>query len=282
MGGAPTFLTKERAPLSKIELVGLVASVMAMTALTIDMMLAALGDIGADFGLANENDRQLVVVAFLLGSGAAQLFYGPLADRFGRRAVFIWSIVGFLAATLLCVVASAYSFFIAGRTLQGVAAAAGRVVAIALVRDLFKGREMASIMSMAMTVSIVSPIIAPSLGQLILFVAPWRSVYKIVLMTDTDVTFLLTSGGHNAGIVTPPGHPRRIYQVGLLHDHQGYVDPDRWREASPVHKGSWWPEWQTWISDFANGKVPARQPGDGKLKVIEDAPGSYVRVQAQD
>ena len=114
-----------RAPLSKKELIGLVASVMALTALGIDMMLAALGDIGADFNLVNENDRQFVVIAFLLGSGAAQLFYGPLADRFGRRAVFIWSIVGFLAAALLCVVASAYSFFIAGRMLQGVAAAAG-------------------------------------------------------------------------------------------------------------------------------------------------------------
>ncbi|MAW79867.1 MAG: hypothetical protein CMI63_06485 [Parvularcula sp.] len=180
MDGAPTSLTKERAPLSKMELVGLVASVMAMTALAIDMMLAALGDIGADFSLVNDNDRQLVIAVFMFASGAAQLFYGPLADRFGRRAVFMWSLIGFLAATLLCVVATAYSLFIAGRALQGVAAAAGRVVAIALVRDLFRGREMASIMSMAMTVSIVSPIIAPSLGQLILFVAPWRWVFIVL------------------------------------------------------------------------------------------------------
>jgi len=180
MDGAPSPTVQERAPLSKFELIGLVASVMAMTALSIDMMLAALGDIGADFHLTNENDRQLVVVVFMFASGASQLFYGPLSDRFGRRAVFIWSLVGFLAATLLCVVATTYSLFIAGRALQGVAAAAGRVVAIALVRDLFKGREMASIMSMAMTVSIVSPIIAPGLGQLILFIAPWRSVFIVL------------------------------------------------------------------------------------------------------
>ena len=168
------------APLSKLELVGLVAAVMAMTALTIDMMLAALGDISADFGLVNDNDRQFVVIVFMLASGAAQLFYGPLSDRFGRRAVFIWSLVGFLAATLLCVVASTYSWFIAGRALQGVASAAGRVVAIALVRDLYKGREMASIMSIAMTVAMVSPILAPGLGQLILLVAPWRYVFIVI------------------------------------------------------------------------------------------------------
>ena len=180
MDGALVRSSQQRAPLSKFELVGLVASVMALTALAIDMMLAALGDIGADFHLTNENDRQLVVAVFMFASGASQLFYGPLADRFGRRAVFLWSLVGFLAASLVCVVATAFSFFIAGRALQGVAAAAGRVVAVALVRDLYKGREMASIMSMAMTVSVISPIIAPSLGQLILFVAPWRWVFIVL------------------------------------------------------------------------------------------------------
>ncbi len=172
--------SRDRAPLSKIELIGLTASVMALTALTIDMMLAALGDISADFNLTNENDRQLVVVVFLLGSGVSQLFYGPLADRFGRRAVFVWAMVGFLASTLLCVVATSYSLFIAGRALQGVAAAAGRVVAMALVRDLFKGREMASIMSAAMTVGMISPILAPGIGQLILFIAPWRYVFVVL------------------------------------------------------------------------------------------------------
>lgn len=180
MARTETSQTDKRASLSKIELIGLTASVMALTALTIDMMLAALGDISANFNLTNENDRQLVVTVFLLGSGVAQLFYGPLSDRFGRRAVFTWSISGFIAATLLCVVATHYSFFIAGRTLQGVAAAGGRVVVLALVRDLFKGREMASIMSMAMTVSMISPIIAPGIGQLILFVAPWRYVFVVL------------------------------------------------------------------------------------------------------
>ena len=109
-------------------------------------------------------------------------------------------------------------------------------------------------------------------------VAPWRSVYKIVLLTDTEVTFLLTSGGHNAGIVTPPGHPRRIYQVGRLHDHEGYVDPDRWRAAAPVHRGSWWPEWQAWLAARSGEPVappPLGRPGAG-LPALEPAPGTYV------
>lgn len=178
-----------RAPLSKLELVGLVAAVMAMTALTIDMMLAALGDISRDFDLGNDNDRQYVVAAFMLGSGVAQLFYGPLADRYGRRAVFIWSLIGFLAATLLCVVATAYSLFIAGRALQGVASAAGRVVAIALVRDLYKGRDMAGIMSMAMTIATISPILAPGIGQIILLFAPWRYVFVVLFLFAAVLLF---------------------------------------------------------------------------------------------
>ena len=109
-------------------------------------------------------------------------------------------------------------------------------------------------------------------------VAPWRSVYKVVLMTDTEVTFLLTSGGHNAGIVTPPGHPRRIYQVGQLHDHEGYVDPDRWREATPVHKGSWWPEWQAWLARNSGVAVdpPALGNAEAGYPALEAAPGRYV------
>lgn len=109
-------------------------------------------------------------------------------------------------------------------------------------------------------------------------VAPWRSVYKIGLLTDCDVTFLLTSGGHNAGIVTPPGHPRRIYQTGQLSDHRSYVDPDSWRAATAVQKGSWWPEWQNWLAQRSGTPVPP--PPLGRAEVgyppLCAAPGRYV------
>ncbi len=111
-------------------------------------------------------------------------------------------------------------------------------------------------------------------------VAPWRSVYKISLLTNTEVTFLLTSGGHNGGIVTPPGHPRRIYQVSTVHDHENYVDPDRWRLKTPVQKGSWWPEWVDWLG--ARSSDPVAPPPMGNetrgYPALCPAPGTYVRM----
>ncbi len=109
-------------------------------------------------------------------------------------------------------------------------------------------------------------------------VAPWRSVYKLRLLTDTELTFLLTSGGHNAGIVTPPGHPRRIYQVGRVRDHERYVDPDRWRLATPVRQGSWWPEYVAWLDERSGAPVappPLGRPEAGYAP-LEPAPGRYV------
>ena len=74
-------------------------------------------------------------------------------------------------------------------------------------------------------------------------VAPWRSVFKLHLLLDTDVTFLLTNGGHNAGIVSPPGYPSRAYRVHGTSDRDGYLDPDSWLGQVPIRQGSWWPEW---------------------------------------
>jgi polyhydroxyalkanoate synthase len=112
-------------------------------------------------------------------------------------------------------------------------------------------------------------------------VAPWKSVYKIHLLVDTDVTFLLTSGGHNGGIVTPPGHPRRIYQVATAHDGQRYRDPDRWQRETPVHKGSWWPEWAAWLawhSGDCTAPPPMGRPDLG-YPPLEPAPGTYVHQE---
>ena len=94
------------------------------------------------------------------------------------------------------------------------------------------------------------------------------------------MTFVLTTGGHNAGIVSPPGASRRRYQVRRKLDNELYVDPDSWASETPTHAGSWWPEWAKWQSKFSDGKVPARQPGGDKLKPIEEAPGAYVKVRA--
>ena len=132
--------------------------------------------------MANDNDRQLVVVAYVALFGVAQLVYGPLADAFGRRSVLIYALGIYIAGSVLCVIAPNFELFLAARALQGVGAAATRVIATAVVRDLTEGRRMAQVMSMAMTVFMIVPIIAPGIGQLILFVAPWRWIFGALLI----------------------------------------------------------------------------------------------------
>ncbi|WP_036167056.1 alpha/beta hydrolase [Massilia sp. 9096] len=111
-----------------------------------------------------------------------------------------------------------------------------------------------------------------AVGTLTDHVAPWRSVYKIMPLTDTEVTFLLTSGGHNAGVVSPPGTPHRAYQAATHAHDAPYVDPDSWQADAVQHGGSWWPAWETWLARRAGPQVVAPPP----LAGCPDAPGQYV------
>lgn len=109
-------------------------------------------------------------------------------------------------------------------------------------------------------------------------VAPWRSVYKIQAQTSADVTFVLSNGGHNAGIVSPPGHPRRHHQIAAHDDLDAYVDPDAWQEQAVHHNGSWWPCWQNWLNGHSAKPVaPPRLGASNKgYKPLGEAPGTYV------
>jgi len=109
-------------------------------------------------------------------------------------------------------------------------------------------------------------------------VAPWRSVYKVNLLTDAEVTFLLTSGGHNAGIVSEPGHANRHYRVATKRADDYYVDPEVWLTTTPVTDGSWWPGWVAWLDarSGARGAPPKMGTGAGAYAPLCDAPGSYV------
>lgn len=110
-------------------------------------------------------------------------------------------------------------------------------------------------------------------------IAPWQSVYKVKLVTDTDVTFVLASGGHNAGVVSEPGHPRRHFQIQTLREGDRYIPPEHWRAQAPRQDGSWWPAWSTWLIQRNSGEtVPPPQmgaPGQG-YPALADAPGTYV------
>ena len=109
-------------------------------------------------------------------------------------------------------------------------------------------------------------------------VAPWRSVYKLHLLTRADLTFVLTSGGHNAGIVSEPGHPHRQFQMLKRAPGDHYLSPDDWMQAAPSQEGSWWPAWQSWLAERSSGPVAAPRLGAASrgYPVLGEAPGTYV------
>jgi polyhydroxyalkanoate synthase len=111
-------------------------------------------------------------------------------------------------------------------------------------------------------------------------VSPWRSVYKIHLHTDTPTTFILAAGGHNAGIISEPGHARRSYQMSHRDEGTDWIDPDEWISQAPRYEGSWWEAWQTWLHQHSSAQVKARSI-DTK-KALCDAPGDYVMVRYAD
>ncbi|WP_237761519.1 PHA/PHB synthase family protein [Stenotrophomonas maltophilia] len=117
-----------------------------------------------------------------------------------------------------------------------------------------------------------------AVGTLTDHVAPWRSVYKLHYLTPTEITFALTSGGHNAGIVSEPGRPRRSYRIGTRAAGASYVPPDRWLEQTPVQDGSWWPAWIAWLQERSG--TPVKPPAIGApskgYKPQYAAPGHYV------
>ena len=109
-------------------------------------------------------------------------------------------------------------------------------------------------------------------------IAPWVSTYAGARLFSGPVKFILGGSGHIAGIINPPASNKYGYRV----TNRPPADPKRWADRAEVHEGSWWPEWARWAKRRAGGTVPARLPGDGSLKALEDAPGSYVRVRAAD
>jgi polyhydroxyalkanoate synthase len=107
-------------------------------------------------------------------------------------------------------------------------------------------------------------------------VAPWRSVYKIHLLASSDVTFVLTSGGHNAGIVSEPGHPNRHYRWARREAGAAFVDPQQWTEQAASEIGSWWPRWSAWLAERSSALVAPPRMGLPGAGALPDSPGSYV------
>jgi polyhydroxyalkanoate synthase len=109
-------------------------------------------------------------------------------------------------------------------------------------------------------------------------VAPWRSVFKCHVFTDAEITFVLANGGHNAGILSEPGHPHRHFRMGTRKAGAPYIDPDTWFAGHAPRDGSWWPAWSAWLRDRSGALVEPRSFGNSVagFPVLEDAPGHYV------
>jgi polyhydroxyalkanoate synthase len=145
-----------------------------------------------------------------------------------------------------------------------------------LNNDLAAGRYLVAGRPVALT-DIRAPIFA--VGTERDHVAPWRSTYKIDLLTDTEVTYLLTTGGHNAGIVSEPGRDGRSFRVWAKRDTDQYIDPDTWLDQVPRRDGSWWPEWVAWLSERSGPPLVPPALGSAAYPPLRDAPGDYVRQQ---
>jgi polyhydroxyalkanoate synthase len=143
-----------------------------------------------------------------------------------------------------------------------------------LGNDLFEGRYRVDGRPLALgDIRVPSFVVATETDH----VAPWRSVYKLNLAVDADMTFLLTSGGHNAGICSEPGHPGRYFRVTLLPRSENYIDPDRWWRITPPQQGSWWPTWADWL-ERGQTRRPAVPVHCDDLE-LPHAPGEYVLMR---
>lgn len=165
-----------------VEFVALVAFMMGIGAFGVDNLLPAFPALAERFGVRNANELQLCIYVYIFSFGVFQLVYGPLADVLGRRSSFLIGLTVFAAGSLLAVLAPNFEVLLLARAIQGAGGAAGRVVAIAIVRDRFAGREMARVMSLTMMVFITVPIFAPAIGALLLAFGDWHGIFLAMLV----------------------------------------------------------------------------------------------------
>ncbi|MFA9420776.1 MAG: multidrug effflux MFS transporter [Gammaproteobacteria bacterium] len=164
------------------EFVVLMAFIISLVALSIDAMLPALPEIATDLAFERPNDGQFIISMLFVGMGFGQIVFGPLSDSIGRKPAINIGFLVFIIGCLVSIFARDFNDMMLGRLLQGLGAAGPRVVATALVRDCYKGREMARVMSFVMTIFILVPVIAPAIGQVIIAYLDWHSIFILFLI----------------------------------------------------------------------------------------------------
>jgi MFS transporter, DHA1 family, multidrug resistance protein len=160
----------------------LMALLIAVAALSMDVMLPALPRIGGSLGVVNRNDTQLVLSVYLGGFSIGQFLSGPISDRFGRKPPLLFGLALYIIGTLWAIASGSFGELLTARVLQGLGGAFPRVIALAIIRDRFEGREMSRVMSFVMMVFIAVPVLAPALGGALLLVSPWRTLFFLLLI----------------------------------------------------------------------------------------------------
>lgn len=165
------------------EFVAIIAMIMALNAMAIDVMLPALPAIGDALNIIEENNRQLILLSYLVGFGGAQLFFGPVTDAFGRRSILVGGLALYSLASIGAIFAMDLDTLLVARVLQGIGCAAARVSALSVVRDCYTGRRMGKVMSLVMMVFMAVPVVAPSIGQAVLLIAGWHWIFALLLLS---------------------------------------------------------------------------------------------------
>jgi DHA1 family bicyclomycin/chloramphenicol resistance-like MFS transporter len=174
---------------SQFEFVAMMASLMSIVALAIDALLPALDYIGFSIGTTKSSDTQLLITMIFLGLGMGPLFFGPVSDSLGRKPIVFIGFGVFIIASLICIFSENLVWMVFGRILQGVGLSAPRTIAIAMVRDTYRGDYMARIMSFITVVFILVPIIAPAMGKFVLDHYNWQAIFYIQLIFSVLVSF---------------------------------------------------------------------------------------------
>ncbi|MCJ7725034.1 MAG: multidrug effflux MFS transporter [Acidimicrobiia bacterium] len=179
---------RQRGSIGPRELIALLSLTMALTAISIDMMLPAFGEMRASFGMDPDSPRiSATITALFIGLASAQILYGPLSDRFGRRPVLFAGFGLYAVGAAGAALAPTFGLLLASRFLWGTGAAGARVVSLAIVRDSYRGDQMARIMSLLMAVFITVPVLAPSIGAGIITFLPWRAIFWFCVAYATVV-----------------------------------------------------------------------------------------------
>ncbi|MGB0798713.1 MAG: multidrug effflux MFS transporter [Planktomarina sp.] len=175
-------MTENSKPSPNAEFIIMIAFMISMVALSIDIILPAMGQIGTDLPVANANDVQLVITLLFLGFAVGQIFVGPLSDSYGRKPTILGAFLVFFLGCGFAIWSPSFEVLLIGRVLQGIGLAGPRIVSNAIVRDLYVGRGMAKVMSVIMMLFILVPMVAPALGQLVMNILHWRAIFVLLLL----------------------------------------------------------------------------------------------------